>query len=114
MTSPNPEFFNTMMRSVMSKGAFCRTEYPEEFRSILEPHIVMPAEPTECDEVGQTEAWKTYPQRVKNYEKQCYAAFLAWNRKCLEEMDATELGHLSWLVDKMGAGSIDFMDEEVG
>jgi hypothetical protein len=113
-TTHTSDIYNAMMNRVMNKGAFRRTEYEDEFRSILEPHIVRPAEPTECDEVGQTEMWKTYPQRVKNYENQCYAAFLAWNRKCLEEMNSTELSHLSWLVGKIDSSSLEFMDEEVG
>jgi hypothetical protein len=103
------DIYSTMMNRVISKSSFRRTEYENDF-----PQVVPPIEPTEYDEDLQNAAWKSYPHRRKNYESRCYEAFLAWNRKCLEEMNVDDLNHLSWLISKMETGTLELMDEDVG
>lgn len=113
MTTPNPEFYNIMMRHVIDADAFRRLD-ENDVRDVLPASLVFPDEPTEDDEMMKTNAWKSYPARLKKYEQDCYKAFWAWNRKCLEEMDITELNNLSWLFGKMDSGTLELMDEEVG
>ena len=109
----NTEFYDAMMKRVIDAGAFRRLD-EREILGVLPSYLTPPDDPTEHDEVMNTKAWQSYPYRLKNYENECYQAFRAWNRKCLEEMNITELNHLSWLFGKMDSGTLELMDEEVG
>ena len=113
MTTATPEFYDAMMLRVIDAGTFRRLD-EREILGVLPSYLTRPDEPTEHDEVMNTKVWQSYPYRLKNYENECYQAFRAWNRKCLEEMNNIELNHLAWLVGKMEHGKLNLMDEEVG
>jgi hypothetical protein len=108
-------FIDDLMANLLDLEGFVRMEYEKDFPDFLPPpatHRPLPLTDEQINEKG--EAYWTYPLRLKYYEEKCYVAFETWNRRCLEQMNNTDLNHLGWICGKMARGNLKLMDEESG
>jgi hypothetical protein len=108
-------FIDDLMANLLDLEGFVRMEYEKDFPGFLPPpatHRPLPLTDEQILEKG--EAYWTYPLRLKHYEEKCYIAFEKWNRKCLEQMNNTDLNHLAWICGKFKDSSLKLMDEESG
>ena len=112
MNTMKSDFFDTMMMDLLELDGFTRMPYDEMVLPPPDTHRPLPPSEEQIKEKGKE--YRAYPLLLENYQEKCYAAFVKWNRTCLEQMTNTDLNHLAWLFEKFHTDSLKLMDEESG